>query len=196
MNSFKHHIVATLALSCVWTPALAAEKFTVDPEHTVIVFFVDHFGYSNVIGRFNEFSGNFAFDPENVENSAINMTIEATSVDTNHTRRDDHLRSPDFLNAEEFPQITFQSNSVERTGENTGKVTGEITLLGTTKPITLDVTFNKMAPHPIPSYNGAIVAGFSARAQLSRSEFGMTYAEGAVGDVLDLRFEVEGIKDE
>ncbi|MEM1050003.1 MAG: YceI family protein [Pseudomonadota bacterium] len=188
------HLAAALAVSLCASPAFTAEQFKIDPEHTMVVFFVDHFGYSNVFGRFNEFAGTFTFDPENVENSAIEMTIDAASVDTNHTRRDNHLRSPDFLNSEEFPEITFASKSVEKTGDKTGKVMGDITILGTTQPITLDVTFNKIAPHPIPSYNGAIVAGFSATAQLSRSAFGMTYAEGAVGDVLDLRFEVEGIQ--
>lgn len=192
MKMMKLPLAAAVALPLMAAPALAAETFKIDETHTSIVFFVDHLGYSDTIGRFNEFAGSFDFDPDNVENSKIDFTINAASVDTNHEPRDDHLRSPDFLNVDEFPEITFSSTSVEKTGDNTGRVTGDMTMLGTTKPVTLDVTLNQMQPNP---RSGVMVAGFSARGQLNRSEFGMNFGQGGIGDTLDLFIEVEGIQE-
>ncbi|MCG8693853.1 MAG: YceI family protein [Minwuiales bacterium] len=184
---------ATLLFGTAWQ-AQAAETFEIDQSHTNIVFLVDHLGYSNMVGEFHEFSGSFTFDPDDVTNNKVEMVIKTDSVDTDHEKRDDHLRSPDFFNTAEFPEMTFTSTSVEQTGKTTGKITGDLTLLGVTKPVTLDVTFNKMAPHPIPSYNGVVVAGFSARAKVDRTDFGMQYAAGAIGNELDLIIEVEGHK--
>lgn len=189
MKMMKLPLAAAVAFSFLGTPALTADTFKIDDTHTSIVFFVNHLGYSNTIGRFNDFAGTFDFDPDNVENSKIDFVIDATSVDTNHEPRDNHLRSPDFLNVEEFPEITFTSTSVEKTGDNTGKVTGDMTMLGTTKPVTLDVTLNQMAPNP---RSGVMIAGFSARGQVNRADFGMTFGQGGIGDVLDLYIEVEG----
>ncbi|MEM9105740.1 MAG: YceI family protein [Pseudomonadota bacterium] len=189
MKPLKLALAAAVAHSFVTMSAMAADTYEIDETHTAIVFLVDHLGYSNTIGRFNDFSGSFDFDPDNVENSKIDFVIDAASVDTNHGPRDDHLRSPDFLNVDEFPEITFTSTSVEKTGDNTGKVTGDMTLLGTTKPVTLDITLNKVAPNP---RSGVMIAGFSARGQLDRSDFGMTFGQGGIGDVLDLFIEVEG----
>ena len=91
-------------------------------------------------------------------------------------------------------EITFESTKVAPTGERTARVTGDLTLLGTTRPVTLDVTLNQIAPHPVPSYEGVETAGFSARGTLKRSEFGMDFLAPAVGDEVDLIFEVEALK--
>lgn len=194
MTSLQRILTAAAIATGLSGPALAADSFEIDPTHTNVVFLIDHLGYSKMIGDFNEISGSFVFDQENVANSKVELVIQAASIDTDHEARDEHLRSPDFLNVEEFPEITFVSTSVEQTGDNTGKVTGDLTLLGATLPVTLDVTFNSMAPHPIPAYNGVMVAGFSARAQVNRIDHGMTYAQGGIGDVLDLIIEVEGFQ--
>lgn len=175
-------------------PALSADTFEIDPNHTNVVFMVDHLGYSNLIGDFNDIAGTFVFDQDNVADSKVELVIQAASIDTDHEARDEHLRSPDFLNVEEFPEITFVSTAIEQTGDNTGKITGDLTILGEARPVTLDVTFNSVAPHPIPFYEGVIVAGFSARAQVNRIDHGMTYGQGGIGDVLDLIIEVEGHK--
>ncbi len=191
MSFLKNSLIAVALVFGSAGTALSADTFKIDPAHTNTVFLVKHFGYSNVVGRFNDLSGSFVFDQENVANSTVELVIKASSVDTNHQKRDDHLRSPDFLNVEEFPEITFKSTKVEKTGENTGKIIGDLTILGQTKPATLDVTFNTMKPHPIPFYKGVIVAGFSARAKVNRIDYGMTYGQGGIGDVLDLIIEVE-----
>ena len=120
------------------------------------------------------------------------MTIQADSVDTQHDKRDEHIRSPDFLNVKEFPEITFTSTDVEKTGEKTADITGDLTLHGTTKPVTLDVTLNKMGPHPLPDYNEILTAGISARATIQRSEFGVDQYAPAIGDEMKLMFEIEG----
>lgn len=172
----------------------AAETYAFDPAHTDIVFFVDHLGYSDTIGRFNRANGTVTLDEETLENSAIEVTIEAASLDTNHVQRDAHLKSADFFNVQEFPEITFTSTSVEPTGERTAAVTGDLTLLGTTRPVTLEVTLNQLAPHPVPAYDGVTTAGFSARGTIRRSDFGMDFLAPSVGDEIELIFEIEALQ--
>ncbi|MFN4088330.1 MAG: YceI family protein [Alphaproteobacteria bacterium] len=188
----KSLTIAAAVLSLGLASPAAATDFTVDADHTMMFFKVDHLGYSNMIGRFNKVEGRFTFDEKAPEAASVELTIDTASIDTNHKRRDDHLRSPDFFNVQEFPEMTFRSTKVEVTGENTGKVTGDLTLLGVTRPVTLDVTFNKVAPHPLPQYNKVLTAGFSARGTLNRSDFGMTYVLPAVGDAVTLMIEIEG----
>lgn len=187
-------IGAAVMLATAVDGARAAETFKVDRDHTNIVFIVNHLGYSRMIGQFQEFDGQFAFDEQAVENSSVELTIKTASVDTDHQARDDHLRSPDFFNAAEFPEMTFKSTKIEKTGDKTGKITGDLTLLGVTKPVTLDVTFNQKAPHPLPQYNGVLVAGFSATTKLLRSDFGMKTFVPAIGDEIEIIIEVEGQK--
>lgn len=103
-------------------------------------------------------------------------------------------RSPGFFNATEFPTMSFASSKVEKTGERSARMTGNMTLLGVTKPVTLDVTFNKKAEHPLPQYNKILTAGFSMRGKLKRSEFGMKYALGGLGNEIELIIEAEGHK--
>ena len=179
----------TMTLSSL---AVAADTYMIDPSHTSIHFAVNHLGYSKTIGRFNDISGEFTFDEENIESSALEVVIKTSSVDTNHQARDDDLRSPGFFSAVEFPEITFESTAIEKTGDNTGKITGDLTMLGVSKPVTLDVTFNKKAPHPLPQLNGVVVVGFSATASLVRSEWGMGAGVPNIGDEITFWIEVEG----
>ncbi len=185
---------ASLLIGVTSSPALSADTFKIDQAHTNIVFLIDHLGYSKMVGQFQEFEGSFVFDQDNVAQSKVDLMIKAASVDTDHQARDDHLRGPDFFNAEEFPEITFVSTKIAKTGEKTGTITGDLTLLGQTRPVTLEVTFNKIEAHPIPSYNGVVVAGFSARGTVDRIAHGMTYAQGGIGNTLEIILEVEGHK--
>jgi polyisoprenoid-binding protein YceI len=187
-----HAVAGTFAFSS-WTAAQAADRFEIDASHTNIVFIVNHLGYSNMIGQFQEFEGEFMLDGHNYSSATVNLTIKTASVDTDHQARDDHLRSPDFFNAAEFPEMTFKSTSISGTDKKL-LVTGDLTLLGVTKPVTLDVDVNDMKPHPLPQYNGVLVAGFSARSTIKRSDFGMKYALGGIGDEIHLLLEVEGQK--
>lgn len=189
-------LTAAVASASVLALAPAAqaetETFVVDSVHSNIVFMVDHLGYSNMIGQFQKFSGEFTFDPEDASAADVSLTIQADSIDTDHQKRDKHLAGPDFLNAGEFPTITFESTGVSKTGEKTGKLTGDLTMLGKTREVTLYVTFNKMAPHPLPQYEGVLTAGFSARGTIERSNWGVETYVPAVGDAVKLFIEIEG----
>lgn len=174
------------------TPAFAAPvSYKIDPAHTAVAFIVNHIGFSNVIGRFNTVGGDISFDKDAVEKSTVNVTIDATSIDTNHAKRDEHLRSPDFFNAKEFPKLTFKSTRIEKTGDKTGKLHGDLTMLGVTKPVVLDITFNKDGVSPPSKLE---TAGFSARGTVKRTDFGMKYGAPAVGDDIQLLIEIEAVK--
>jgi|TARA_B100000315_G_C14448209_1_gene527836 polyisoprenoid-binding protein YceI len=166
-----------------------AASFKIDSAHTSVVFKVKHVGYSNVFGRFDRISGGFEFDTKAPEKSSAKLVIDAASINTNQARRDGHLRSPDFFNVKEFPEITFSTTKVTKTGKNTGTVTGDFTMLGVTRSQTLDVTFNKMAPNPMSK---VLTAGFSARGKIKRSDFGMKYGLGGLGDEIEVFIEIEG----
>ncbi len=183
---------AVIGLSFTGTTAHAApEKYEFDKDHTQILFFVNHLGFSNSQGEFHDYDGGFTFDAENPENSSIDVTIMTDSVDMDDEKWDDHLKNADFFHVEKYPEMTFKSTAIEVTGENTGKVTGDLTLLGVTQPVVLDVTFNKADTHP---YSGKFVAGFSGSTTIKRSEFGMEYGLPAVGDEVTVRLEVEGVR--
>jgi polyisoprenoid-binding protein YceI len=188
------HAIAFAGAVTMSVGAAGAADFKIDSAHTDVVFNVNHLGYSNTWGSFEDVSGRFSFDPDAPEDAEVSLTIDAASIDTNHTKRDEHLRGPDFLNVKEFPDITFESTSVEVTGDKQGKLTGDLTLHGQTHPVTLDVTFNKIAPHPLPQYDKVLTAGFSARGTITRSKWGVGKFTPAVGDEMKLFIEVEGMK--
>jgi polyisoprenoid-binding protein YceI len=168
-----------------------AKTYNIDADHTAIVFRVNHLGFSNVFGRFKEFAGALDFDGE-WSGGKVELTIQTGSLDTAVAKRDDHLRSPDFFNAAEFPTMKFVSTGIEKNNDNTGTLKGDLTLLGVTKPVTLDVTFNKVGPHPDPRMAGVEVAGFSAKTVVKRSEFGMKTFLPGVSDDIEIWLEVEG----
>lgn len=183
---------AILAISAA--PTTAAETFAFDRGHTDIVFRIDHLGFSDTIGRFNDADGIIVLDETNPENSRVEVTIQTASLDTNHEERDTHLRGADFFNVEAHPTITFVSTSVERTGDETARVTGDLTILGVTQTVVLETTLNALMPHPIPSYEGVMTAGFSSIATISRSDFGMTAFVPAVGDEVSIILEIEAFQ--
>ena len=128
--------------------ATAQDKYVLDKSHSVIGFSIMRFGYSKITGRFIEFSGSFVFDEANISNSKVSTKIGTASIYSGWPARDKHLRSPGFFNVKEFPEMTFTSTKVEKTGAKTGKITGNLTMLGVTKPVTLDVTFFRKGLHP------------------------------------------------
>jgi polyisoprenoid-binding protein YceI len=166
-------------------------RYELDPEHLTIAFFVEHIGYAKTLGVFRAASGGYTFDAATGALSAVRVVVETDSVDTRHEARDRHLVSRDFLNSGAHPTMTFTAGSARRTGESTFTVTGELTLLGTTRPLTLEATLNKTAPYPIGAR--AEVMGVSLRGTLERSDFGMTYgvADGLVGDDVEIVIELE-----
>lgn len=164
-------------------------KYNFDPAHTQVMFAVSHLGFSFSHGRFDKFDGHFTFDLANPEMSEVEVSVDTTSIDMGSAEWDKHLKSADFFNAEKFPTMTFKSTKVEKTGDKTGKLSGDLTLLGVTKPVTLDVRYNNSGIHP---YSRNHIAGFSATGMLKRSDFGMTGGLPAVGDDVAIMIEVEG----
>ncbi|WP_417788684.1 YceI family protein [Terasakiella pusilla] len=185
----KLFLAAAVALGLSTSLAQADPvQYAFDKDHTSIVFHVNHMGFSNFQGEFQEFDGSLTFDADKPQNSAVNVKINVNSVDTDVAKLDDHLKSPDFFDVNKFPSMVFKSKSIEVTGEKTGKITGDFTLLGVTKEVTLDVTLNKAADHPMLKVPAV---GFSATGTIKRSDFGMTTYVPAVGDEVTISIETE-----
>jgi polyisoprenoid-binding protein YceI len=168
-----------VALSAFAPARAEPAKYVIDPEHFSIALSVRHAGYFDLVGLFTEGAGSFVFDEAKPEVTDIRVTIKAASFFSGHKKRDDHVRSTDFLDAKEFPELTFVGKRSEKTGDRTGKIHGELTLRGVTRPVTLDVTWVKSAEYPMGGglFGGKpYVTGINARAALKRSDFGMTYA--------------------
>ncbi|MDK8464221.1 YceI family protein [Marinobacter sp. SS13-12] len=184
----------TLALA---TPAALAEPetYVIDDEHFSMAFEVMHIGYAPVMGMFRDVEGQFEYDEEEKQLTSGKLTFKSKSVFTNHDKRDDHLRKDDFLNSGKFPDITFEVTGFESTGDNTGIVTGELTLLGQTRSVDVDVTLNKSAEYPIGHEDYTL--GMTAETTIKRSEWGMTYGieDDLVGDEVRLRFGLEAVRD-
>lgn len=189
-------VLAACLLAAAWArPAEAAPaRFRVDPEHTSVAFLVSHIGYHNLLGQFLKVEGAYVFDEEARTLSDLKVTVDAGSVFSNHQKRDEHVRGPDFLDAAAHPAITFVGTRAEPTGPDTGKVTGDLTIRGVTRPVTLDVKLNKIGLYP---YIDNYVVGISARATIKRSEWGMTYGveNGLVGDEVEIIIESEAIRE-
>lgn len=192
MHSPLRTIVFASALIGFAGAAQAAEEYVLDKAHTNFLFFVDHMGFSKMLGRFGEFDGKFSYDKANLANSTVSLTVKTASVDTFHEKRDAHLRSPDFLNSGEFPEMRFVSTKIEPTGPKSAKLTGNLTLMGVTKPVTFDMTVNRDGLHNFNKRD--YVAGFSARGVIKRSEFGIRYGVPLLGDEMELMIEAEGIR--
>ena len=186
---------AVAAMVSLGAPAAnaAPEKFEIDPDHVSVGFLVMHIGYANTLGMFLESSGSFTYDEAAQVLTDVEFTVQTDSVFTNHDKRDQHLRSPDFLNSREFPEMTFVGKESEKLSDTTGRLHGELTLLGQTHPLTLDLTLNKVGAYP---FGDNYVVGVSARGMVKRSMYGMMYAveNGWVGDEIELIIEVEAIR--
>jgi polyisoprenoid-binding protein YceI len=153
-----------------------------------VLFTYSHFGLSNITGRFGDVSGTFAFDAANPAASSIQVTIPIASVSMGVPKLDEHLKSPDFFDAAQYPDATFASNAVTAAGEGRWKVAGDLTLHGVTKPVVLDVTVNYVGPHPM---NKAPVAGFDATTTIRRSDFGVDRMIPGVPDEVRIRITLE-----
>ena len=163
-------------------------KYTLDSSHGYITFTYSHLGFSNPRVGFNRFDTELELDSSNPENSAVEVKIDVASIDSRVAEFNDHLNGSDFFNTAEHPTITFKSTKVEVTGENTFDVTGNLTILGTTKPVTLATTINRAANHPM---RNVPTVGVSATAKLMRSEWGLGAYVPAVSDEVELSVEVE-----
>ena len=163
-------------------------EYTLDSSHGYLTFTYSHLGFSNPRVGFNRFDTKLALDSNNPENSTVEVTIDASSIDSRVAEFNEHLNSGDFFNTAKYPTITFKSTKVEATGENTFDVTGDLTILGTTKSVTLATTINGAGIHPLKKVP---TVGVSASTKLMRSEWGLGAYVPAVSDEVELSIEVE-----
>ena len=168
-------------------------NYVIDDSHFSIGFLVEHAGYAKTLGLFKQIEGKYTYDQSLNLVKDLVMTINTDSVFTNHDKRDAHLRSPDFLDVEKFPTMTFMVDEYDLS-KTPGKLKGKFTLLGVTKDIVLDFNINKVAEYPFRvGLSKPIVMGVSARASLNRSDYGMSYGvdKNLVGDEIELIIEFE-----
>ncbi|WP_018236919.1 YceI family protein [Ensifer sp. BR816] len=183
------YIVSVLMAAALSIGPAQARTYDIDIVHSNIVFFIDHLGFSRVVGVARDFGGSFEFDPAKPEASALDVTVKVESISTNNKQRDSDIQGADWFNAGEFPDITFAGKEYKRTGEKTGKIVGDLTIAGITQSATLDVTFNKEGENP---WDKSHVVGFSAETTVKRSDFGLKTALGMIGDDVKLFIEIEG----
>ncbi len=185
--------LALAALGFVST-ARAQDVYTADPAHTSIGFQVKHLMVSNVSGGFKTYTASISLDPKNIENSTVDVTIDATSISTNNEKRDGHLKSPDFFDVEKYPTITFKSKKIVKKGDGWVAV-GDLTMRGVTKEIELPFTLTG----PV-NLGPASVIGVSAATEINRQDFGVSWNKSldnggvVVSDKVRIEIEVEAKK--
>jgi polyisoprenoid-binding protein YceI len=186
---FGTSIIVLSFAATVASTGVRADDYAIDTVHSGVTFKVDHLGIAPVQGRFNDFSGTFTFDPKDPSKCSFSATIKAETVDTNNSKRDDHLRGPDFFNVKQFPTMTFKST---KCAEKKGgiEVTGDLTMHGVTKPVTLFVKGGKTAEFP----KGVQRVGLSASVTIKRSDFDMDKLSDAIGDEVTIELTIEGTK--
>jgi len=183
------------AILCLSVPGIAlSAPWEFDPAHTGVQFKVRHLMVSSVRGDFEKVSGKVVYDESDVTKSTADITIEAASINTRVAKRDEHLRSPDFLDAAKYPTITYKSKKVEKAGDGKLKMTGDLTIKGVTKEAVLDIE----GPTPaIKDMQGNTRVGGSAATKINRKDFGLTWqkmleAGGVVvGDEVEITIDLE-----
>jgi polyisoprenoid-binding protein YceI len=170
--------------------AAKADDYTIDAVHSGVSFQISHAGVSYIHGRFDDFSGGFTIDTSDPSKTAFSLTIKTESIDSNNSKRDDHLRSPDFFNAKQFPTISFTSTSVKPI-EGGYEVTGDLTLHGATKPVTFSLKGGGSAEFP----KGVSRTGFTtSQFVVKRSDFGVGKPMPVLGDDVFVSISFEGTK--
>lgn len=168
--------------------------YTMDPSHTDVVATWNHFGYSHPNAMFRGITGTLTYDPEHPDQASVQATIPVASVHTASDKLDEHLQGADFFDAAKWPNITFKSTSAKRgSAADTLEVTGNLTIHGVTRPVTLNVTVNKLGAHPMSK---APTAAFNATATIKRSDFGVKLYVPMVSDEISLRMTTEAIEAE
>ncbi len=167
----------------------AATTYTVDTVHSAVIFSTTHMNTSRAYGRFNDITGTFTIDMEKPETSKVEIEIKVESVDTANSGRDDHLRGPDFFDVKEFPMATFASSSVKKIDDKKWNVTGPLNLHGVKKDVTIALELTGEGK----GREGEALIGFHGTFQIKRSDFGIKYGLGMLGDTVDLIVSVEAV---
>ncbi|MFJ7074550.1 YceI family protein [Streptomyces sp. NPDC098781] len=194
----KDSAETTTQAAAAVNPDLAAltGDYTIDSAHTTLGFVARHAMVTNVKGKFLDFSGTLHLDGSDPAASTASLDIKMDSIDTGSADRDGHLKSADFFKTEEFPTMTFRSTKAEALGGDDYRITGDLEILGTTRPITIDLEFNGAAKDPF----GNERVGFEGKAEILRSEWGLTWNAALetggvlVSDKIKLNFDISAIK--
>ena len=171
MIMLKRTVLALATGLLAAAPAVAADMYKIDPSHAWAVYTVPNRPGTDEVGNFEKISGEVVLDKADPAKSSVKVEIATASLHTGLAQRDKDLSSPDFFNVGEFPKMMFVSTKIEKIGDNTAKVTGDFTLLGVTKPVTLDVTY--FGEKPLPWDPKTLKAGFMARGTIKPADFGM-----------------------
>ncbi|WP_420851699.1 YceI family protein [Qingshengfaniella alkalisoli] len=191
-------MMAAAATAMMATTAMAeAEKYTLDPSHSQIVFSYNHLGFSTTTGMFSGFEGEIMFDQEDPAASSVEVSFPVSSMITGWDERTGHFMSPDFFDAAsedaETALVNFASTGIEVTGDDTALITGDLTLNGVTKSVVLDTVLNQAGTHPMA---GAEWAGFNATTTLLRSDYGLDLFAPNVSDEVEVMISIEAQKAE
>ncbi|GHH95564.1 YceI family protein [Streptomyces capillispiralis] len=189
---------ATATAAPAVNPDLAAltGEYTIDPAHSTIGFVARHAMVTNVKGGFQDFTGTLQLDGSDPSRSTATLDVVMDSIDTGNADRDGHLKTADFFRTDEFPAMTFRSTRAEALGGDDYRITGDLTILGTTKPLTIDLEFNGAATDPF----GNERVGFEGKAEILRSEWGLTWNAALetggvlVSDKIKLNFDISAIR--
>lgn len=172
--------------------------WTVDPAHSTVGAVAQHLGISSVRGRFTEFSSTVEIAPDDIAKSRVEAVIRAASIDTGNGMRDDHLRSPDFLDVARYPEITYRSTGLTPAGSDRWTVSGELTLHGVVRPVDLDLAYLGTGADPW----GGTRAAFRATTELRREDFAMNYNQvvqagiAAIGTTLKVELDIQAVQGE
>jgi polyisoprenoid-binding protein YceI len=184
-------IFMTLGLLAVFSfPAAASETYEVDPVHSSAIFRIKHLGIAYVYGRFNDLSGTLKIDDERPASSVVEIFAKTKNVDTYNSERDNHLRSQDFFDAKKFPVISFKSKAFTKVSKDEYEVTGDLSIHGVTRPLTVKVQRTGSGEDPW----GGFRIGFETTFMIKRSDFGMNFMMGGVGDEVRIILSIEGIR--
>ena len=186
---FKKYILLILLPLTVWA---SEEEYIIDKSHFSIGFLVEHVGYAKTLGMFRDIDGSYIHDVKNKKINDINIVINTDSVFTNDEKRDEHLKSPDFLHVDKYPEMVFKATDIKINNDET-IINGNLTLLGITKPLVLTGKINKIGKYPFGGIIKPYVMGISAKGTIKRSDHAMMYAikDNLVGDEIDLIIEFE-----
>lgn len=189
----NHTLRGLLAACLLGIPALApAADYDIDTKgaHAFVQFHIKHLGYSWLVGRFNQFAGEFRYDENNPAAASVSVTIDTASVDSNHAERDKHLRNADFLEVDKYPEARFVSTAYRPTGDDTGVLEGQLTLHGVTRPVSIEVTQIGAGPDPWGGYR----RGFEGRTTLTLADYNIRKNLGPASQEVHLWLGIEGIR--
>ncbi|MEC5162471.1 polyisoprenoid-binding protein YceI [Janthinobacterium sp. CG_23.3] len=185
----QHLVVALLAAGA--TSAFAADTYNIDPTHTYPSFEADHMGLSVWRGKFGKTKGTVTLDRAAKNGGALDITIDAASIDFGFDKMTSHAKSPDMFNVEKYPDVSYKSTALKFNGDKLVSVDGELTMLGVTKPVTLSVNKFRCIMHPRLKRE---VCGADASAEFKRTDFGLNYGTPAFAPEVKLAIQVEAIK--